>query len=206
MRRVWSTFSRRFGGRHRHCSFSTGWLANWARWAPTRGCRSSTPSRMTLRESSQCDGAPSNRRSQRWQRSERRVPGVPGALSSSVVIDLADVPRDVENGGGVGPGLPRGCGCQSSRPQGGPECRTIELAYRRVVGSWSFVVLLTTRETFAQAAAWANVSKSTVWEWVARWRAATPSPADLAVVSPGALESSAPLAGQGAGGGGGPDL
>jgi transposase InsO family protein len=30
-------------------------------------------------------------------------------------------------------------------------------------------------ETFAQAAAWANVSKSTVWEWVARWRAATPA-------------------------------
>lgn len=29
-------------------------------------------------------------------------------------------------------------------------------------------------ETFAQAAAWAKVSKSTVWEWVARWRAATP--------------------------------
>jgi transposase InsO family protein len=28
--------------------------------------------------------------------------------------------------------------------------------------------------TFAQAAAWANVSKSTVWEWVRRWRAATP--------------------------------
>jgi transposase InsO family protein len=28
-------------------------------------------------------------------------------------------------------------------------------------------------ETFAQAAAWANVSKSTVWAWVARWRAAT---------------------------------
>ena len=28
-------------------------------------------------------------------------------------------------------------------------------------------------ETFAQAAAWANVSKSTVWEWVARWRAAS---------------------------------
>jgi transposase InsO family protein len=27
-------------------------------------------------------------------------------------------------------------------------------------------------ETFAQAAAWANVSKSTVWEWVSRWRAA----------------------------------
>jgi transposase InsO family protein len=29
-------------------------------------------------------------------------------------------------------------------------------------------------ETFAQAAAWANVSKSTVWEWVRRWRAACP--------------------------------
>jgi len=29
-------------------------------------------------------------------------------------------------------------------------------------------------ETFAQAAAWANVSKSTVWEWVKRWRAAGP--------------------------------
>ena len=25
-------------------------------------------------------------------------------------------------------------------------------------------------QTFAQAAAWANVSKSTVWEWVCRWR------------------------------------
>jgi transposase InsO family protein len=30
-------------------------------------------------------------------------------------------------------------------------------------------------ESFAQAAAWANVSKSTVWEWVRRWRDATPS-------------------------------
>jgi transposase InsO family protein len=28
-------------------------------------------------------------------------------------------------------------------------------------------------ETFAQAAAWANVSRSTVWEWVSRWRAAS---------------------------------
>jgi transposase InsO family protein len=28
-------------------------------------------------------------------------------------------------------------------------------------------------ETFAQAAAWANVSKSTVWEWVRRWRLAS---------------------------------
>jgi transposase-like protein len=27
--------------------------------------------------------------------------------------------------------------------------------------------------SFAQAAAWGNVSKSTVWEWVRRWRAAT---------------------------------
>jgi transposase InsO family protein len=27
-------------------------------------------------------------------------------------------------------------------------------------------------ETFAQAAAWANVSRSTVWEWVHRWRTA----------------------------------
>src|SRR3954451_2554584 len=30
-------------------------------------------------------------------------------------------------------------------------------------------------ETFAQAAAWANVSKSTVWEWVRRWREASPA-------------------------------
>ena len=30
-------------------------------------------------------------------------------------------------------------------------------------------------ETFAQAAAWANVSQSTVWEWVWRWRRATPA-------------------------------
>jgi transposase InsO family protein len=30
-------------------------------------------------------------------------------------------------------------------------------------------------QTFAQAAAWANVAKSTVWEWVARWRRATPA-------------------------------
>ena len=41
-----------------------------------------------------------------------------------------------------------------------------ELVVRRVVDHG---------ETFAQAAAWANVSKSTVWEWVARWRAATPA-------------------------------
>lgn len=30
-------------------------------------------------------------------------------------------------------------------------------------------------ESFAQAAAWANVSKSTVWEWVRRWREASPA-------------------------------
>jgi transposase InsO family protein len=29
-------------------------------------------------------------------------------------------------------------------------------------------------DTFAQAAAWANVSKSTVWGWVRRWRQASP--------------------------------
>jgi transposase len=29
-------------------------------------------------------------------------------------------------------------------------------------------------ETFAQAAAWANVAASTVWEWVRRWRQASP--------------------------------
>ena len=28
--------------------------------------------------------------------------------------------------------------------------------------------------SFAQAGAWGNVSKSTVWEWVRRWRLATP--------------------------------
>src|ERR1700744_2830943 len=30
-------------------------------------------------------------------------------------------------------------------------------------------------ETFAQAAAWANVSTSTVWTWVWRWRDAGPA-------------------------------
>jgi transposase InsO family protein len=34
-------------------------------------------------------------------------------------------------------------------------------------------------ETFAQAAAWANVSKSTVWEWVDRWRRAAPAERSL---------------------------
>jgi transposase InsO family protein len=40
-----------------------------------------------------------------------------------------------------------------------------EIVVRRVVDDG---------ETFAQAAAWANVSKSTVWEWVRRWRDASP--------------------------------
>jgi transposase InsO family protein len=44
--------------------------------------------------------------------------------------------------------------------------------------------------TFAQAAAWANVSKSTVWEWVRRWRAA--SPADRASLACLAERSSRP--------------
>ena len=39
-----------------------------------------------------------------------------------------------------------------------------ELVVRRVVDDG---------QTFAQAAAWANVSKSTVWEWVRRWRQAS---------------------------------
>ena len=39
-----------------------------------------------------------------------------------------------------------------------------ELVVRRVVDDG---------QTFAQAAAWANVSQSTVWEWVRRWRQAS---------------------------------
>jgi transposase len=43
------------------------------------------------------------------------------------------------------------------------------------LGRWHVVARVVEQgETFAQAAAWANVSKSTVWEWVARWRAASP--------------------------------
>ena len=42
------------------------------------------------------------------------------------------------------------------------------------LGRWHVVARVVEHgETFAQAAAWANVSKSTVWEWVARWRAAS---------------------------------
>jgi transposase InsO family protein len=41
------------------------------------------------------------------------------------------------------------------------------------LGRWEVVRrVVKDGETFAQAAAWANVSKSTVWEWVDRWRAA----------------------------------
>ncbi len=42
--------------------------------------------------------------------------------------------------------------------------RVRELVVRRVVDDG---------ESFARAAAWANVSKSTVWEWVRGWRAAS---------------------------------
>lgn len=43
-------------------------------------------------------------------------------------------------------------------------------------GRWEVVRrVIEDGETFAQAAAWANVSSSTVWEWVRRWRAASPS-------------------------------
>ena len=42
------------------------------------------------------------------------------------------------------------------------------------LGRWEIVRrVVEDGETFAQAAAWANVSKSTVWEWVRRWRAAS---------------------------------
>jgi transposase InsO family protein len=43
------------------------------------------------------------------------------------------------------------------------------------LGRWTVVRrVVEDGETFAQAAAWANVSKSTVWEWVRRWRQASP--------------------------------
>ncbi|MCA1704927.1 MAG: IS481 family transposase [Actinobacteria bacterium] len=43
------------------------------------------------------------------------------------------------------------------------------------LGRWIVVCRVVQEgETFAQAAAWANVSKSTVWEWVRRWREASP--------------------------------
>jgi transposase InsO family protein len=42
------------------------------------------------------------------------------------------------------------------------------------LGRWTVVRrVVEDGETFAQAAAWANVSKSTVWEWVRRWRRAS---------------------------------
>jgi transposase InsO family protein len=44
------------------------------------------------------------------------------------------------------------------------------------LGRWEVVRrVVSDGETFAQAAAWANVSKSTVWEWVRRWRQAGPA-------------------------------
>src|SRR4051812_50187451 len=43
------------------------------------------------------------------------------------------------------------------------------------LGRWQVVRrVVEDGETFAQAATWANVAKSTVWEWVRRWRAAAP--------------------------------
>jgi transposase InsO family protein len=43
------------------------------------------------------------------------------------------------------------------------------------LGRWEFVRRVVEEgETFAQAAAWANVSRATVWTWVDRWRQAGP--------------------------------
>jgi transposase len=52
-------------------------------------------------------------------------------------------------------------------------------------GRWEIVRrVVEDGESFAQAAAWGNVSKSTVWEWVRRWRLATPAErASLACLS-----------------------
>jgi len=48
-------------------------------------------------------------------------------------------------------------------------------ARHTALGRWEVVRRVVEEgETFARAAAWANVSKSTVWEWVRRWREATP--------------------------------
>ena len=48
-------------------------------------------------------------------------------------------------------------------------------ARHTLLGRWEVVRrVVEDGETFAQAAAWANVSKSTVWEWVRRWRGASP--------------------------------
>jgi transposase InsO family protein len=47
-------------------------------------------------------------------------------------------------------------------------------ARHTALGRWMVVRRVVEQgDTFAQAAAWANVSKSTVWEWVRRWREAT---------------------------------
>ena len=52
-------------------------------------------------------------------------------------------------------------------------------------GRWEIVRrVVEDGESFAQAAAWGNVSTSTVWEWVRRWRLATPAErASLACLS-----------------------
>ena len=65
-------------------------------------------------------------------------------------------------------------------------------------GRWEVVRrVVELEETFAQAAAWANVSKSTVWEWVRRWRAASAAErASLACLA-GAFQPPALLAGAG---------
>jgi transposase InsO family protein len=48
-------------------------------------------------------------------------------------------------------------------------------ARHTALGRWEVVCRVVEEgETFARAAAWANVSKSTVWGWVRRWREATP--------------------------------
>ena len=57
-------------------------------------------------------------------------------------------------------------------------------------GRWDVVRrVVELEETFAQAAAWANVSKSTVWEWVRRWRQASAERAGVAGVSGRALRA-----------------
>ena len=67
------------------------------------------------------------------------------------------------------------------------------------LGRWEVVRRVVEEgETFAQAAAWANVSKSTVWEWVRRWRRRIPGGPRVAGVPGRALQPPAALAGAGA--------
>src|ERR671917_2780198 len=59
----------------------------------------------------------------------------------------------------------------ASRRPGVPHHR----ARHTPLGRWMVVRRVVQEgDTFAQAAAWTNVSKSTVWEWVRRWRHAGP--------------------------------